>query len=186
MRASFLPSDVVMVAIGPLPPPEKLRAEPTAVGVTVPSALLRSVASTGRQEPSAPLARSGTGVELVVRVPSGLAEVCELAPVSASMTTARPVSFALARAAWTAPAWPASAGLAGGAGQEASAGPWPRSAATATVGATSRPAPSARTAAQATGRAVGPSRRPTEEFLDLGLGAGGCNLGMESPSEVMN
>ncbi|MEU6234436.1 hypothetical protein [Kitasatospora sp. NPDC047058] len=90
-----------MVVIGPLPPPEKVSADGTAVGVMLPSMLTCSVASVLRQVPSAFRTRSATVLESVVSVPSGLAVVRLPAVVSASMTTGFPELFARAEAAAT-------------------------------------------------------------------------------------
>ncbi|WP_371479169.1 hypothetical protein [Kitasatospora sp. NBC_00315] len=73
--ASFLPSTVAMVAIGPLPPPENISVEGTAVGESVPSAFASSVASMLRQPPSAPFTRSGAELVSVLSEPSGFANV---------------------------------------------------------------------------------------------------------------
>ncbi|WP_162952469.1 hypothetical protein [Streptomyces hundungensis] len=45
LRASFLPSLVVIVAIAPSPPPENTVLDGTTAGVTVPSATACSVVS---------------------------------------------------------------------------------------------------------------------------------------------
>lgn len=57
LMASFLPSPVAMVAIGPSPPPEKTSDEGTADGVTVPSARACRVGSMFCQDPSVVLTR---------------------------------------------------------------------------------------------------------------------------------
>lgn len=85
LTASLLPSPVSIVAMAPpaaplpppaaLPPPEKLSDEGTAVGTTVPSPWVRSVASTGFQPPSAAFTRSTVVVASVVSVPRGVAWV---------------------------------------------------------------------------------------------------------------
>ncbi|MFE9468172.1 hypothetical protein ACFYNW_31715 [Streptomyces virginiae] len=104
LRASFLPSAVVMVAIGPVPPPDRLSLDGTAAGDTVPSALARRVASTACQLPDWFLTRCGIEEESVVSVPLGVANVWELAVVRCSMRTGLPLFLARALAASTAPA----------------------------------------------------------------------------------
>lgn len=122
MSASFLPSVVVMVAMGPVPPPERLSRDGTAAGDTLPSALARSVASMACHVPEAILTRCGTGEVSVVRVPFGVAKVWELAVVRCSMRTGLPLFLALALAASTAPA-SGLAGLVVGVGHALFAGP---------------------------------------------------------------
>ncbi len=170
-----------MVAIGPLPPPENVRAEGTAVGASVPSGFAFNVASMPRQFPSAPFTRSGTGLVSVLSVPSGLAKVRLLPVVRRSTVTGLPVLFALACAARTAEVCSFAAGLPEGAGQLLSAGPCPRSAAAgagaggaaAALGATSRPAPSESTATPAIG-----SRAARKGLLRSGVRAPGGLMGI--------
>lgn len=114
-----------MVAMGPVPPPEKPSEEGTATGATVPSAAIRRVASTFCQFPEEFFTRSGASEVSVVSVPPGVAKVCELAVVSASMRTRFPSLLARAFAAPIADD-AAEGGGVFGVGQDASAGPCPR------------------------------------------------------------
>ena len=66
------------VPSAPVPPPDSVVATGAAVGDTVPSGLRLRVRSTGTQEPSAFLTRTGTADSSTVTVPSGLANTREV------------------------------------------------------------------------------------------------------------
>ncbi len=116
----LLPSSVVMVAIGPVPPPERVSPVVATLGLRVPSVLACRLGSRSAHEPVR-FVRTASALSVVVRVPSGLATDREVSLVRLGTGVGLPVDFALATASSTA----CCAGVRAGAGEVGTSGPAP-------------------------------------------------------------
>lgn len=86
--ARLPPAGLVRMAAGPLPPPDSVTPDGTAAGCQVPPGPRRRFALTGAQRPRCQT-RTGSGLVVIVKVPSGFALVIDVAVVADITVTGR-------------------------------------------------------------------------------------------------